>query len=61
MIILVHTLEYCAVDIKGGIRSTAKEYFANKRVRRIKGESGWKSILVVGNQIEINDQDRSIK
>ena len=43
-------IEDRAVEIKGGIRSMAEEDSANKRERRIKGESGcevrtnhWKS------------------
>ena len=30
-----------AVEIKGGIRSTTEEYSADKRARRIKGDSGY--------------------
>ena len=32
--------EDCAVEINGDIRSTAKEYYDDKRARRIKGELG---------------------
>ena len=35
-------MEDPAVDIKGGIRSTTEEDFADKKARRIKGESSFK-------------------